>query len=191
MVSRKRVIYVMELPQGRVKIGVTKNQQSLGKREEQLNRQYRFSLSLKYAEQVPNASTIESQLKKDFSQLRVRVTDSNGHRSREIFRLSTREAIAAVRRSPIRGDRKVVYMSEDIDINRVPANSEGVGSKGKIHVLESEWHYPDGPQRRTYTSCGKRVKKGWRIERDLRNWRRMMNDRSLRLQLCKICIGLP
>ena len=189
MSGRKRIIYVMEISQGRVKIGISKNQQTLSKREAQLNQQHRFSLALRYAEQVPDASKIERQLKRDFSQSRVKLTDLNGHRSREIFRLTTQEAVAAVRRSPIRGERKVIFVSANIDVSRIPANSEGVGSIGKIHVLEADWRYQGGPQRKTYTSCGKRVIKGWRIERDVRNWQRMINDASLRSQLCKVCIG--
>ena len=61
--------------------------------------------------------------------------------------------------------------------------------RGKIHVLESEWHYENGPQRKTYTSCGKRARRGWEIVRDGSEWENMLRDRNMRQRLCKICIG--
>ena len=61
--------------------------------------------------------------------------------------------------------------------------------RGKIHVLESEWHYDNGPRRKTFTSCGKRIRQGWQIVRNGSEWAGMLRNRSLRPQLCKVCVG--
>ena len=60
---------------------------------------------------------------------------------------------------------------------------------GKIHVLESEWNYDDGLRRKTYSSCGRRVRRGWEVIRDGQKWRKMLDDKNLRPRLCKICVG--
>ena len=60
---------------------------------------------------------------------------------------------------------------------------------GRIHVVESEWHYDEGPQRRTYTSCGRRIRRGWEVVRDGHEWENMLGNRNARQQLCRVCIG--
>ena len=120
--TKKRIIYVMAIPHGRVKIGVSESRRTLEERRTSLNKQYRFSLTLRYAERVPDASEIERELKDKFRSSRANVRDINGHRSKEIFKVTAEEAISVLKQIPIRGSRQVIWTEQFKATKRSPVS---------------------------------------------------------------------
>ena len=108
MAYRKGIVYVMEIPRwkGVVKIGRTRNSQTLEDRRRSLEYQHGVKFEVKSTFQTSNAPKTERAVHKDLKAQRVRK-----RRGREFFKVTTRTADSTIRRnsaskrSPVRWRR--------------------------------------------------------------------------------------
>lgn len=103
MAYRKGIVYVMEIPRwkGVVKIGRTKNRQTLEYRLRSLQSQHGVRFQVKSVHECSNAPKTERAVHKDLKPQRARK-----NRGREFFKVTAKTADTTIRRHSGRRPRK-------------------------------------------------------------------------------------